>query len=410
MSSSTAHTDDAVGGLAALQAKVKRLVARAQETRLARAFARYGTARGALLAGGIAYTGLFSVFAALAIGVTVLMTVLGSRPSLRDAVLDGVGRMLPGVIDDGDGSGLVSIDQLTLDSAVNLGSVTAVVALLFSAMGLMGALATALRAMFGIAQLPRNAVVTQLLNLTGFVVLLVGVVVTAVASIVTGVLTGQVNALLHLPGWLSGWGTRTVTLAVALLVDATVLALLIRISGVRAPRRDLVTGSLMAGAAFGLVREVGTKAVGSVASNPLLASFAAIVVLVLWIHLAARITLLVAAWIANPPKPRVVSHADELRASHRPNYVTLSAPATMGWPHQSLTGNLDADPTLRPDYQPPAPAPDPIPRHPRGLRGWWERRRFVAATARYEKARQRYYLPAATAGEGESEASSSPAR
>ncbi|SPT53450.1 Inner membrane protein yhjD [Actinomyces bovis] len=415
MSSSTAHPADSpkvpksvqtppapkrATDLAGLQAKLKELLAWAQETRLARAFSRYGTAHGALLAGGIAYTGLFSVFAALAIGVTVLMAGLGSHPTLRDAVLKGVGQKLPGVIDNGDGSGLVSIDQLTLDSALNLGSIIAMVLLLLSALGLMGALATALRAMFGLAQLPRNIVVTQLLNLAGFVVLLVSVVVTAAASIVTGALTEQVNTLLHLPAFLSGWGTRILSLAVALLVDATVFALLIRLSGVRAPRRDLVLGSLMAGFAFGLVREAGTKVVGSVAKNPLLASFAAIIVLVLWIHLAARITLLVAAWIANPPKPRVVGHPAELRTSMRPNYVTLSVPETLTWPRQSLTGNLDVDPTLNPSYVAPPVAAEPSPRHPRGLRGWWERRRFAAATARYEKARQRYYLPVEAPGVG----------
>lgn len=387
----------AATGLALRKQQALELVDKAQDTRPARALARYGTAKGALLAGGIAYTGLFSVFAALAIGVTVFMALLGSHPALRDAVLEGLGRALPGVLDNGDGSGLVSIDQLTLSSALNLGSVIAVATLMLSAMGLMGALSTALRSMFGIAQLPRNAVVNQLLNLVGFLVLLVSVVVTAAASLATGALAQQLNDLLGLPGWLSGWGTRVLGLVVSLLVDATVFALLVRLSGVRAPRRDLLLGSLLAGAAFGLVREVGTNAVGTVANNPLLASFATIVVLVLWIHLAARITLMVAAWTANPPRPRVVSHADELRASHRPNYVTLSSPATMGWPRQSLTGNLDADPTLHPDYEPPAPEPEPVPRHTRGLRGWWARRRFAAATARYEQARQRYYLPAGPA-------------
>lgn len=362
-------TGSGATGLALCKRRLLVLGERAQGTRLARALARYSTANGALLAGGIAYTGLFAVFAVLAIGVTVLMALLGACPTLRDAVLEGLGRTLPGVLDAGDGSGLVSIDQLALGSALNLGSAIAAVTLLLSAMALMGALSTALRSMFGISWLPRNAVVKQLLNLVGFLVLLVSVVVSAAAVLATGALAQRLSGPLGLPTWLSGWGTRALGLVVSLLVDATVFALLVRIAGVRAPRRDLLRGSLRAGAAFGLVRELGAGIVGTAGRNPLLASFTTVVVLVLWIHLTARITLVVAAWTANPPRPRVVSRADELRASRCPNYVTLSVPETLSWPRQSLTGNLDADPALNPAYAPSAPVPADASRPAPDLRG-----------------------------------------
>ena len=63
--------------------RVKALVAAGRRTRVGRALIRYGTARGALMAGGIAYTGMFSVFAVLVIGVSMLMAMLGNRPTLR---------------------------------------------------------------------------------------------------------------------------------------------------------------------------------------------------------------------------------------------------------------------------------------------------------------------------------------
>ena len=125
------------------------LLERWNRSRLGRALGRYMTGRGALLAGGIAYTGLFSVFAALAIGVSVLMATIGRNRAMRDATVSTIDSMLPGILDDGSGSGLVSIDQLTLDSALNLGSVVAVLALLYSAMSLMGALRSGVQAMFG---------------------------------------------------------------------------------------------------------------------------------------------------------------------------------------------------------------------------------------------------------------------
>ena len=50
---------------AVLAERAKALLGRCRRTRATRALARYSAGRGPLLAGGIAYTGLFSVFAAL---------------------------------------------------------------------------------------------------------------------------------------------------------------------------------------------------------------------------------------------------------------------------------------------------------------------------------------------------------
>ena len=90
---------------------VKALLAAGRRTRAGRALVRYGTARGALMAGGIAYTAMFSVFAVLVIGVSLLMAMLGNHPTIRAAAVDSINSLLPGVIDAGNGQGLVSVDQ-----------------------------------------------------------------------------------------------------------------------------------------------------------------------------------------------------------------------------------------------------------------------------------------------------------
>lgn len=378
----------AVGGLLE---RAKAVLEWWNRSRPGRMLARYGNARGALLAGGIAYTGLFSVFAGLAIGVSVLMATIGHYPAMRSAVLDSIDGLLPGVVDDGNGSGLVSIDQLTLDSALNLGSVIGFLALLYSAMGFMGALKNGVRAMFGIVTLPRNAIVNQLANLAGFVVIMVAVLATALASVLTGVLAG---ALDFLPSWLAGPGVRIATLTLSFLIDAGVLALIIRLSGPRVPRRDLVIGTALGALAFGVLRQLGTGAVGSVSSNPMLASFAALVVLILWLHLASRVVLYVCAWTANPPRPQTVDHPDELHAGDTPNYVTLSVPSTLAWPRQSLTGAVEVDTTAHPDYEPPValeePEPEPEPGGKRGLRARLTLWRYRRAQARADAQLARY--------------------
>ena len=337
--------------------RVKALVAAGRRTRVGRTLIRYGTARGALMAGGIAYTGMFSVFAVLVIGVSMLMAMLGNRPTLRAAVVDSINSLLPGVIDTGNGQGLVSVEQLTLTSALNLGSVVAAGALLYSVISLLGTLKIALRAMFGLVNPVMRPMIGQLANIAGFLVIVAGVLVTAVASVVTTTLSGNVGRALGLPDSLTGTGAWLTTLLISFLIDTGVLALLITICGVRPPRRDLTLGCMLGAFALGVLRQVGTGAVSSVSRNPLLASFAAIAVLVLWLHLTSRTVLLVAAWMANPPLPRDIDHPDEVHAHERPNYVTLSVPETLTWPRQSITGSLEADPTAHPDYVPPVPIP-----------------------------------------------------
>src|SRR3954451_15034916 len=127
-------------------------------TRPARANARFGSHGGGVLTGGIAYAALFSVFAALTIGYTVFMAVLGGNDELRQKVLDAVNAYLPGLIDTGDGEGVISPDSLTLSHGLTIAGIVAVVVLLLSAIAAMAALRTAVRAMFADAGPAGNVV------------------------------------------------------------------------------------------------------------------------------------------------------------------------------------------------------------------------------------------------------------
>ena len=100
---------------------------------------------------------------------------------------------------------------------------------------------------------------------------------------------------------LTGPGARLIALLASFLIDAGVLALLIRVCGVRAPRGDLLQGAGLGALAFGILRQTGTGAVGAAArGNPMLAPFTAMIVLILWLHLACRVVLYTCAWTANP--------------------------------------------------------------------------------------------------------------
>ncbi|WP_407344305.1 YihY/virulence factor BrkB family protein [Pengzhenrongella phosphoraccumulans] len=269
--------------------------------RPARANARFGSAGGGVLTGGIAYSALFSVFAALTIGFTIFMAILGSNERLRQNVLDALSASLPGLVDTGDGQGLIQPSDLVLTVGLNVTGLVAVVVLVVSATGALAALRSALRAMFGVQGVAVNAVGGKLRELAGFAGLAVAVLLSAVGTIAV---TGAAHWLLGLMGVSDGTGlvVRIAGLLVAFVVDAAIFAgMVVVLVGVRPARRDLLLGSVLAAVGIGAVRLLGTSVVaGSVGTNPLFASFAVLVTLLIWLNLLARIILLAAAWTANP--------------------------------------------------------------------------------------------------------------
>lgn len=330
---------------------VKRLVEWWKRTRVARALGRYGTANGALLAGGISFSALFSIFAALVIGFTVFMAVLGDNEQLRDAVLEQLDEVLPGIVDTGEG-GLVTPDQLQLTTAGGIAGVIAVLVLLNTAITVMTSLRSGVRAMFGMVRPKENPALGMLRDLGGFAVLGLGIILTAALGVAAGTMATWLLDMIGLgDAPFVGVLLRALGLLVALVIDTFIFIFIYRgLAGARPTRRDLVIGAIVAGIAAGVLRVLGTSAVGAV-DNPLLASFAAIITLLLWVNLQVRIVLMVAAWTANPPKrfrvtQDMITHYDEV-----PNYVTVSAPHTLTWDHDPVTGRVI----------PIIPEPDPAP-------------------------------------------------
>ena len=283
--------------------RAKALVARLQATRPMRANARFGAAGGGVLTGGIAYSALFSLFAGLTLGWTVAMAVLGGNEELRASLVRTLSRALPGLIDTEGTDGLISPDDLVLTSGLSVAGAVSVVVLVFTAISAMAALRTAVRAMFDAPTVGVNALVAKGRELAGAIGMALVVLVSALLTTATGAAASWV---LDAVGLDEGTGLTLTVLGrvVAFLVDAlTFVLVVVVLSGQHPPRRDLLGGALIAATGIGVVRFLGTSVVaGSADRNPLLASFAVIVTLLIWINLIARIVLLAAAWTADPPQ------------------------------------------------------------------------------------------------------------
>ncbi len=312
--------------------------------RLVRAGLRYHFGRGALFSGGVTYSALLSVTAALTIIINVLRAFLGSRPELMEMALQAVEEVLPGLIDRGQGSGLVKPETLIADDPWSWTTIVSSIVVLWTALAMMTGLRRSIRAMFGLAGAPVPFLYGKTRDLVGFIVLGGGVLLASVLGSAASFAGGAVFDVLGVSGPGVGVALRSAAWGAAALVDTCVFLMLFSVTaGVRPPRRDLIAGALFGAAGTGVLRLGGTSLLGSI-DDPLLASFAAIVTLLLWINLALRFTMFIAAWTANPPQPLLPITAEDIRARERPNYVTMTVPRTLDWPHHKVTGSLLVDP------------------------------------------------------------------
>ncbi len=295
------------GGFAGVVARVKALLGWWQRTRPARANARFGSAGGGVLTGGIAYATIFSLFAGLTIGYTVFMAVLGRNEQLRQTVLETIDANLPGLVKtSADSKGLIDPDTLHLSTGVGIAGIVAAVVLLVSAISAMAATRTAVRAMFADTGPAGNVVAGKLRELGGFVGIGLAILVSAALTLASTTAADWALGTVGLSGSVLGSVVlRVVGLAVAFVVDAGTFALIVVVlAGERPAWRDLRQGMLVAAVGLGVVRFLGTSVVaGSAGRNALLQSFTVIITLLVWVNLIARIVLLAAAWTADPPPP-----------------------------------------------------------------------------------------------------------
>lgn len=313
---------------------------RTLEARIVRAGMRYHFGRGGLFSGGVTWSALLSMTAVVTILVNAGRTFLGQNPSLLDDARAAVNSVIPGLIDDGSGQGVIDPTSLIVDSYWNPVTFISMVVAFWAALSVMTGLRRAVRAMFGLGGAPLPIVIGKGRDLLGFIGLVLGILTAFTLSTAVGPLGRPLFAWLGIVDGVTAPVLTVTAIVVAGLVDALVFVMLFRVTaGVRVVRRDLVLGAILGACGTGVLRLAGTSLVGAV-SDPVLASFAAVATLALLVNLGVRLTLLVAAWTANPPPVPFPLAPEAIRLAERPNYVTLSAPHTLEWPYHAVTGSL----------------------------------------------------------------------
>ncbi|GAB2686195.1 YihY/virulence factor BrkB family protein [Thalassiella azotivora] len=285
---------------------MRALLGRVTASRPVRTWQHYGQRRGNLLAGGIAFTALFSVGASLVVGFTVLGTVLGRDSELRDRVLAAVDEQLPGLLDLPPDGGLVAPEDLFAADVLSWTGVVAFVLALVSGVRWVGAIRQGIRSVFVlptedafvVRQMARDAAVLATLGLAVLASAVLGLVVSTAAEWLLGLVgveDSPVGAFL----------LRALGVLVVLAVDTGILLVLFRwLAGVRVPIDALRSGALVGAVGIGVLKLFGGLLLGATGgSNPLLAGSAVLAGLLLWMNIMSRVVLLAAAWAATHRRP-----------------------------------------------------------------------------------------------------------
>ncbi len=280
----------------------------AQRLRPWRTFSHFTNVGGSVLSGGMSYQALFAVFAGLWVGFGIFGIVLRGRPELLDSLVTQINTFVPGLLGE-NGDGAVPLGTLLQARALDWTSVVAGASLLWVALNWFTGTRRSIRIIFGLeVKQYRNAVLLKLrdfvLAIGFFAALLVSAALTVFSSNLTDLVFSWIGA--DPENWFLG-GLGTLARYGAMLVfDILVLIAMHRfLAEVRVPRWKLLSGCVLGGTALLGLKVLGNALLGGASSNPLLASFAVFVGLLLWFNLICRTLLLTSAWIVTGMDRRI---------------------------------------------------------------------------------------------------------
>lgn len=281
----------------AVMEALKKAIAWLLRLRVVRAALLFSDNGGGLLAAAITFRALFAVFAAVLLGFSVASIWLSSRSDLWESLIMMTDQVIPGLLGT-DGSGVIDVSEVQT-TGLGIASIASVVALIWAGVSAVGNLRVSVRTIAGTQHVKDSALMTRVYDLLFAISL--GVLLGA-AAFVTFIGTAFTDTLL---GWVgltgSGVGavlTRVLTLVVTFLLNAVMIAWLFWLqSGVKVRVRTLIPGSLLGGIGLVVLQQLSSLFVGGATNNPLLASFASLIALLLWFNLSAQVILIACAYI-----------------------------------------------------------------------------------------------------------------
>ena len=267
---------------------------------------------GFLLAAGVSYQALFAIFAAIYLAFAITGLWLGGSADAVNAMIVLINSYIPDLINP-HSSFLTpaQVQQIAADMTGVL-SITGLFALgvvIWTAIGWVTFSRRAVRDMFGLRPDLRNYVILKARDLLAAA--LFGLALIA-GSVLSSVSAAILRWALEQLAWDAGSSTvnamiRVGTVLISFALLSAALAAMVRfLTGTSLRWRTIWPGALLGGGAMTILQFGAGFLLSYTPSNPLLATFAIFIGLLLWFRVNGVVMLVAAAWIAVAAEDRDV--------------------------------------------------------------------------------------------------------
>ncbi|MGA1827772.1 YihY/virulence factor BrkB family protein [Microbacterium sp.] len=283
---------------------------------------------GFLLGSGISYQALFAIFAAIYLAFAITGLWLGGNTEAVNAMIALINSYVPGLIsDDGGVIKPEQVQQIASDTTGVLGvtGLIALVTVIWTAIGWVTYSRRGVRDIFGLPPDRRSYVLLKARDLIAAIIfgaaLLVGAALSWVGSWLLSLVLTALGIQLDAGVLRSSITVGSVIVSFAL--NSAALAAMFRfLTGTSLRWRDIWPGALLGGAALTVLQFGAGLLLSYTPSNPLLATFAIFVGLLLWFKISGIIMLVAAAWIAVATKDKDIplllpTEAERIAAEHQ---------------------------------------------------------------------------------------------
>ena len=369
-----------------LDAAVERATALTQRTlglfpvRVWRHFLQHN---GFLLAAGVSYQALFAIFAAIYLAFAIAGLWLGGSTEAVDGMIEIINSYIPHLIEEQ--GGVFTPEQVKEIAASTTGvlSVTGLIALgtvIWTAIGWVTFSRRATRDIFGLPPDLRSYVLLKARDLLA--ALLFGVAL-IVGSILSSASAAALSWALSLLDWDSGSdginiSIRLGTVLVSFALLSSALAAMVRfLTGTSLDWRVIWPGALLGGGAMTILQYGAGFLLSYTPSNPLLATFAIFIGLLLWFRVNGVVMLVASSWIAvtalDRDLPLLSQTEAERRAAEHRTLVSAArirlreaevardgAPWYRAWQAGRAVRDAEAELAALEASAPPSPEPTPL--------------------------------------------------
>ncbi|HWM72983.1 MAG TPA: YihY/virulence factor BrkB family protein [Nocardioides sp.] len=261
----------------------------------------YGKVKAGQQAGAVTYFGFLSFFPILALAFAAVGLLSGLYPDARDALIDAISEVFPGMI--GNGEGQISLE--TLESAAGAAVGFGLLGLLYAGLGWLSSMRDALLVVFELPSFEQPSFVFGKLR---DLVTLITVGLVLLLSVGISGLVGRLSEnILDLLGLGLALEPLMWVLAVVVgLLASTVLflALFRLLANPHTPKRSLLHGALLGAVGFELLKQLSGLLLAATKGQPAFQAFGIALILVVWISYTARVAMYAAAWAHTSPEAR----------------------------------------------------------------------------------------------------------